>query len=203
MLFVTPAGSKLWRLRYAIRGKEKLLSLGPYPSVGLAKAREEREAAKALLRAGKDPGLEKKLRRAAGGDTANSFEATARDWHGRNLPTWTERHGKDVLDSLETDVFSTLGQLPIKEITAPMVLGVLRAIEARPALETARRVRQRMSAIFVYAIALGAAVLPCFRRGQGFSRASYPSDTKMSAPIAGGCVNSVAPSLFLAVLGVA
>ena len=71
------------------------------PSVGLGQAREQREAAKALLRAGKDPGLEKKLRRAAGGDAAGSFEAIAREWHARNLPTWTERHGKDVLDSLE------------------------------------------------------------------------------------------------------
>lgn len=155
VLFVAPSGGKLWRMRYTFQGKEKLLSFGPYPSVGLAQAREQREAAKALLRAGKDPGLEKKLRRAAGGDASGSFEAIARDWHARKLPTWTERHGKDVLDSLEGYVFPTLGSLPIADITAPMVLGVLRTIEARPALETARRVRQRVSAVFVYAIALG------------------------------------------------
>ncbi len=155
LLFVAPTGSKLWRMRYTFGGKEKLLSFGPYPEVGLAQAREERDATKALLRAGKDPGLEKKLRRAAAGNSAGSFEAIARDWHARNLPTWTERHAQDVLGSLEGDVFPTLGALPITEITAPMVLGVLRAIEARPALETARRVRQRVSAVFVYAIALG------------------------------------------------
>src|ERR1700686_1315244 len=108
VLFVTTTGSKLWRMRYTFQGKEKLLSFGPYPSVGLAQAREHREAAKVLLRAGKDPGLEKKLRRAAAGDAAGSFEAIARNWHARNLPTWTERHGKDVLDSLEADVFPTL-----------------------------------------------------------------------------------------------
>ena len=108
-----------------------------------------------MLRTGKDPGLAKKLRRAAGDNVAGSFEAIAPDWHARNVPTWTERHGKDVIDSLECSVFPTLGELPIAEITPPMVLGVLRAIEARPALETARRVRQRISAIFVYAIAIG------------------------------------------------
>ena len=155
VLFITPSGGKLWRMRYSFQGKEKLLSFGPYPAVGLAKARDERDAANALLRAGKDPSLQKKLVKAAGGDSSGSFEAIAREWHGRNMPTWTERHSKDVLDSLEADVFSTLGPLPITEITAPMVLGALRKIEARPALETARRVRQRVSAVFVYAIALG------------------------------------------------
>jgi CRP-like cAMP-binding protein len=54
-------------------------------------------------------------------------------------------------------VFPALGRLPINEITPPMVLGLLRVIEARPEVETARRVRQRMSAIFVYAIASGIA----------------------------------------------
>jgi integrase len=154
-LFVTPAGSKLWRLRYEIRGKEKLLSLGPYPEVGLAQAREGRSAAKALLRAGRDPMVEKKAQRAATADAAGSFEAIARDWHARQAPTWTERHSADVLGSLERDVFPRLGALPIRAITPPMVLGVLRSIEGRPAPETARRVRQRISAVFVYAIASG------------------------------------------------
>ena len=155
VLFVSKAGGKLWRLRYTYQGKEKLLSFGPYPQVSLANARDQRDAAKALLREGKDPALQKRIRKAIGGDVAHTFEAIARGWHARSLPTWTERHAKDVLDSLEAYVFPILGKLPINDITAPMVLGVLRQIEARPALETARRVRQRVSAVFVYAIALG------------------------------------------------
>ena len=154
-LFVTPAGGKLWRQRYVFAGKEKLLSLGPYPEVSLAKARELRDGAKATIRSGRDPSVEKKVRRALGGNPADSFEAIARDWHARHAPTWTERHAADVLDSLEGGVFPMLGALPIREISVPMVLGVLRLIEARPAVETARRVRQRMSAVFVYAIAQG------------------------------------------------
>ena len=155
VLFVTKAGGKLWRLRYTYAGKEKLLSFGPYPELSLANAREQRDAAKTLLREGTDPALQRKLRKAFGNELANTFEAIARDWHSRHLPTWTERHGKDVLDSLEASVFPILGRLTITDIKAPMVLGVLRQIEARPAPETARRVRQRMSAVFVYAIALG------------------------------------------------
>ena len=79
-LFVTPAGGRLWRLRYQVDGREKLISLGPYPAVTLARAREERDAAKTLLRAGRDPGVEKKARQAAtAGDAAGGFEAVARE----------------------------------------------------------------------------------------------------------------------------
>ena len=100
-LFVIPAGGKLWRLRYGFAGKEKLLSLGPYPNVILAKAREMRDAAKATLRSGRDSAVDKKVRRALDGNPTDSFEAITRDWHTRQAPTWTERHAADVLESLE------------------------------------------------------------------------------------------------------
>jgi integrase len=155
-LQVTPAGSKLWRMRYEFGGREKLLSFGPYPDVSLAEARNRRDAAKRLLRDGRDPGLEKRLERTRTQEAlANSFEAVAREWYARMASSWTERHANDVLTSLERDVFPQLGPLPISEIGPPVVLAVLRAIEARPAIETARRVRQRMSAVFVYGIASG------------------------------------------------
>ncbi len=155
VLYVAPNGSKHWRMRYTFQGKEKLLSFGPFPKVGLGQACEMRDAAKAQLREAREPGLEKKLRRAASSDLLWTFEAIARDWHQRNVSAWTERHAKDVLDSLEAHVFPTLGSFSINDIKVPMVLRALRVIEARPALETARRVRQRISAVFVYAIALG------------------------------------------------
>lgn len=77
----------------------------------------------------------------------------AREWHGLNKSRWTPVHANDVIRSLERDVFPDLGSLPIREIQAPAILRTLRKIEARPAIETARRVRQRMSEVFVYAIA--------------------------------------------------
>lgn len=154
-LFVSPSGGRLWRVRYEIGGKEKLLSLGPYPDLSLAGAREKRDEARALLRQGRDPGIEKRIRRVAATDEANGFEAIARAWHAQQAPTWTQRHAGDVMDSLTTHVFPTLGRVPIADITPPMVLALVREIEARPAVETARRVRQRMSAVFVWAIATG------------------------------------------------
>jgi hypothetical protein len=157
-VYVTPAGGKLWRLRYEFERKEKLLSIGPYPSVGVAEAREAVANAKRLLREGKDPAVEKRLRRLQiVTDGGTTFEPIAREWHGMNKGHWVEQHAYDVLHSLERDVFPDLGSIPIKSITAANVLSALRMIENRPAAETARRIRQRISAVFVYAIASGRA----------------------------------------------
>jgi integrase len=157
-LLVNPTGSKLWRFRYEISGKEKLLALGAYPEVTLVQAREARDRARALRREGRDPSIERQLRRAAGdAAVADTFEAAARDWHGRMKSTWTPTHANDVLTSLEVHVFPHLGKLPKTSITPPMVLRVLKIIQARPAIETAHRVRQRISAIYVDAIAHGTA----------------------------------------------
>jgi integrase len=157
-LYVTVAGGKPWRLKYRLGGRERLLSIGPYSSIGLADARATAAEAKKMLREGKDPSLEKRRRRLMvatdGGDT---FEAIAREWHAINKGQWVDLHAYDVLHSLERDVFPDLGAIPIKDITAANVLAVLRKIEKRPAPETARRVRQRISAVFVYAIASGRA----------------------------------------------
>jgi hypothetical protein len=74
-LRVTPASSKLWRMRYEFGGREKLLSFGPYPDVSLAEARNRQDAAKRQLREGRDPSLEKKLERTRTREAlANSFE---------------------------------------------------------------------------------------------------------------------------------
>jgi integrase len=155
-LFVTKAGGRLWRYRYQIGGKEKLLSLGPYPSVSLADARQARDKAKALLREGRDPGVVKRQQKLLNGvEQATTFEAVAREWYELNKRKWAPNHASDVIGSLERDVFPKLGSRPIKEISATEVLSVLRQIEARPAIETAHRIRQRMSAVFVYAIASG------------------------------------------------
>jgi integrase len=152
-LLVTPAGGRLWRLKYRFGGKEKQLALGVYPDVSLADAREGREKAKASLRKGQDPSFAKKF----GPVPSENFEAVAREWHTRSRPAWTERHATDVLTSLERLVFPALGNHRVSDITPPMALAVLRNVEQNHGGETARRVRQRMSAVFVSAIAHGIA----------------------------------------------
>ena len=153
---VMPSGGRLWHYRYQLGGKERTLSIGTYPEVSLAQARQARDEARELVRQGRDPSTEKRLRKlsaiAAGGAT---FEAAARAWHARHKPSWTARHADDVLRSLEADAVPTLGKLPLGEVTPPMILRVLRVLEERGAVESAHRLRQRISAIFVDAIAEG------------------------------------------------
>ncbi|MBP0492128.1 tyrosine-type recombinase/integrase [Pararoseomonas indoligenes] len=155
-LKVMPSGSKLWHYRYEIEGRERTLSIGMYPAVTAKAAREARDEARKAVAQGRDPSVQKRLERVAAVSAAGvTFEAVARAWHDHTKDQWTARHAADVLGSLEADVFPTLGKLPIGQITTPMVLSVLRRIERRPAVETAHRVRQRMSAVFVHAIATG------------------------------------------------
>lgn len=157
-LAVSPTGGKVWRLRYEIAGKEKLLTIGPYPDISLLEARDARSAQKKLPREGKDPSEEKaQRRRAVIVPASRTFEHLAREWHRMNEKHWTRTHAYDVIHSLERDVFPGLGDRDIRAITVPDVLTVLRKIEDRPAIETAKRVRQRISAVFVHAIASGIA----------------------------------------------
>jgi integrase len=159
-LLVQPGGSKLWRLKYRFAGKEKLLALGSYDKgVSLKKAREERDKARDQLVKGIDPGASKKKEKHAEREQAeNTFRAIALNWAETYGARWTESHRARVVASLEADAFSALGDLPIKEITPPTVLSVIRAVESRGALDVASRVLQRTSAIFRYAIQTGRAI---------------------------------------------
>ncbi|WP_228125599.1 tyrosine-type recombinase/integrase [Gluconobacter cadivus] len=155
-LQVTPSGGKHWRWRYEIEGKEKTYTIGSYPNVRLPDARSERDEARKVLQAGRDPAKEKKLLRAIGSvDPAQTFIATARNWFAQRKDLWTERHAADVWRSLERDVLPSVGHMPINDLTPPIVLTVLKEIEARGAVESAHRTRQRMSDILVHAIACG------------------------------------------------
>lgn len=157
-LFITPAGGRLWRMRYKFGGAEKTLSIGQYPEIGLSEARAARDEAKGLLRQGRDPNVQKKIDKLTSRKSAaNTFETVAREWHDLQKPHWVERHAQDVIQSLESDVFPHIGKLPLADISPVTVLGLLRLVEARPAKETARRLRQRISSIFVYAISSGIA----------------------------------------------
>lgn len=157
-LFVSKSGHRSWRLKYRFGGKERRLMIGSYPDVSLKEARERRNAARTLLANGRDPGIEAqraKVERTLA--AANDFETVARAWFELQKGRWTPIHASDVINSLEKAVFPWIGRLPVKEIDEPLLLSVLRKVERRGAIETAHRVRQRISAIFVHAIAEGMA----------------------------------------------
>ncbi len=155
-LLVSPAGGRHWKLKYRFAGKEKKLPLGAYPEVSLSEARDKRDEARRLLRDDIDPGIERKRRTSEAIAAAeHTFEKVARTWYDINKSMWGERHGDDVIHSLERDVFPKLGKQPIHLITLPQVIDVLVEIENRPAIETAKRVRQRMSGVFVFSESKG------------------------------------------------
>ncbi|HVZ37884.1 MAG TPA: integrase arm-type DNA-binding domain-containing protein [Candidatus Kapabacteria bacterium] len=155
-LEVTPSGGKLWRLKYYYLGKEKRISLGSYPVVTLASAREKCLEAKKLLDQEIDPSTAKQERRRdIRRRAANSFEAVALEWHKNQTSRWSARHAHDVLHRLQTDVFPTIGKRPINEIEVPDLLEALRRIEGRGALHVARRTRQICGEVFRYGIQTG------------------------------------------------
>jgi integrase len=155
-LEVSPAGGKWWRLKYRYDGKEKRLSLGVYPDVGLKAARERRDAARKLLSNGVDPAAHKKaLSLARDEGAASSFEVVALEWHAKFSPGWAERHAVNIARVFERDINPWIGTRPIAEVTPPELLTVIQRIERRGALETAHRALGNCSQVFRYAVATG------------------------------------------------
>lgn len=148
-LTTTPAGSAVWRMKYRHGGKEKIYSIGIYPTVGLEAARSAREVAKAHLREGRDPTTARQLTRIATTvASADTFAAVANDWLAKRKDEWSEIHFRQSKRALERDVFPTLGKLPIGEITSPMVAHVIEKIANRGALETAGKVLWNVGRVF-------------------------------------------------------
>lgn len=157
-LEVSATGGKWWRFKYRFEQKEKRLSLGVYPDVGLKDAREQRDELRKLLAKGVDPAEHKKAKKAAKLDQgANSFEVVAREWFARQSPGWAQSHADKVIQRLEKDIFPWLGSRPVKEIAAPELLAVIRRIEERGAKDTAHRALQNCGQVFRYAVATGRA----------------------------------------------
>lgn len=156
-LLVTPTGGKLWRLKYRFGGTEKLLAIGSYPQISLAEARQRRDQASVLIASGVDPSDTKKAQKAADTEETETFEVIARGWHTKFSPTWADSHANKIIRRLELYVFPWLGSRPIRSITAPDLLTILRRIEARGALDTAHRTQQTCGQVFRYAIATGRA----------------------------------------------
>lgn len=153
-----PSGGRWWRLKYRFAGKEKRISLGVYPDVGIKEARDKREAARKQIAAGIDPGRQRKAEeRTLIEQTAHTFEAIAREWFAMVSPTWVASHSGKIIRRLEREVFPWIGGKPVKGVTAPDLLSVLRRIEARGFNETAHRTLQHAGCVFRYAIATGRA----------------------------------------------
>ncbi len=135
-LLVTTTGGKLWRFNYRIGGKQKTLAHGTYPEKSLAEARTDNEEARKLVSKEIDPGDAKKALRVKESERrANTFEKLAREWHKQREGTLSAKTMVKTMGFLERNVFSTIGDTPLSEISPRLILeNVLRPIEARGAI---------------------------------------------------------------------
>ena len=157
-LEIAPTGSRWWRFKYRFAGKEKRISLGVYPDVGLKKARDRRDEMRKLVADGIDPSAARKQEKLMALDAAlNTFEAVAREWCEKHSPNWEASYSVKLLARLEANVFPWLGHRPIRDIKAPELLSVLRRVESRGVLETAHRLMNYCGNIYRYAVATGRA----------------------------------------------
>ncbi len=157
-LWVFPDGAKRWRLAYRAGGSQKALAIGVYPEVGLKDAREAREAARKILAGGGDPMTAKKQAKADQAvASANTFEVIAAELVEKKREEDKADPTLSKTEWLLSLAYPEIGALPIKDITAPDILRVLRAVVARGRFESAKRLRATIGQVFRYAVATGRA----------------------------------------------
>ena len=154
-LLVNPNGSKLWRLKYRVNGKEKGLALGAYPTVTLAQARQKREEARKQLAEGRDPSEQKKAAKQAHKASGVTFESLAQEWYAYNAPRWAESTRYKAKLYLDNDMIPAIGSRPVKAITRPELVELVRKVEARGTLNAAGKIRQWLHQIFRFGLASG------------------------------------------------
>jgi integrase len=152
-LEVSPEGGKRWRFRYRFGGKAKMLSLGTYPLVPLAEARDLAKEARKELARGVDPSAKRKAEKSL----ESAFRVIAKEWFDRISASLTQRYAEEVWARLEREVFPFIGDMPLDKIDAPTVLSLLRRTEARGVIVTTYKVKSHISQIYKYAIACGMA----------------------------------------------
>ena len=153
-LEVMPTGSRYWRLKYRHAGKEKRLALGVFPAVSLVEARNGREAARVILRDGRDPSTERRADRLRKGiASGNTFKAVGDDWLSVKAPGWTPLQLKKETGRLELHAYPWIGSLPVGELGVSEIRPLLDRLVKAGHLEQAHRLREQMSRVFRHAVA--------------------------------------------------
>jgi integrase len=151
---IKPNGSRLWRYRYEIAGRENVFAIGGYPELSLSDARADRDAARALVKQGIHPSHERARTRdrqlVANKET---FEANAREWIEAHRARWSAYYCSQIESYFRRDVYPQIGRRPIRSITAADILGILEAVAGRGAETAAINIRQWISSVFRYAVA--------------------------------------------------
>jgi len=155
-LFVTPRGAKHWHFRFSWKRKQLHISFGSYPLVSLRQARSLSDEARVQIAQGIDPRSDRAARRRNGKDDDGTFAALAERWFAFKSPRWTDAPkgtAWKVRQYLDKDILPRLGHLPLAEIGRSDVLAVQHQIEARGALNIAKKVRGWLNEMFRFAVA--------------------------------------------------
>ena len=178
-LLVDTKGGRYWRLDYRFAEKRKTIALGPYPDVSLEEARKAREAARKVIREGRDPGEQRKVSRLTKEHReTTSFEGVAREWHREFSPAWTEHTRNRNIRILELNAFPWIGERPIAELTAPELLACIRRVKDRGLMDSAHRLREVAGQVFRFGIQTGR----CERDVAGDLRGAIPPKGKKNFP---------------------
>lgn len=157
-LLVKTSGKKLWRFRYQRpeSSSRTNLSLGSYPALTLAVARQMRDQYLSLLAQGIDPQKQQEeVSEQRQIELDSIFSVVAGRWFLIKSKSVTEDYAKDIWRSLEKDVFPAIGEIPVQLLKARTIVEALEPIKARGALETVRRLVQRINEIMIYAVNTG------------------------------------------------
>lgn len=157
-LVVKTSGKKLWRFRYQrpTTKQRTMIGLGAFPALSLANARSLRGDYLALLANGIDPQVQADVLEEQHQIALDSiFETVAANWFQLKSKTVTPDYAKDIWRSLEKDVFPAVGGITVQQIKARTLVEALEPIKARGALETVRRLVQRINEIMIYAVNTG------------------------------------------------
>lgn len=157
-LMVKTSGKKLWRFRYQrpTTKQRTMIGLGAFPSLSLAEARSLRAQYLSLLARGIDPQTQAEQAAEQQQIAIESiFSNVAANWFAMKRNSVTPDYAKDIWRSLEKDIFPAIGEVPVQEIKARTLIEALEPIKARGALETVRRLVQRINEVMIYAVNTG------------------------------------------------
>ena len=162
---ITANGTRRWLYRFKLDGKNGMFIVGRYPALSLKEAREKHQQAKSLVNQGIKPARERRAKKQANLTRerekkdlrSKSFQYVALEWIDQQKNVWSPNHTRAVVETLQKDVFPSIGGHAVDIVSPPEVLKILRKIEKRGSLEIASKVLQRMNAVFRYAIQTGRA----------------------------------------------
>ena len=156
-LEVKPGGSSaLWRMQCRFNNDRRLLSFGSYPVVTLQMARERQAEVKRQLASNQDPSAAKREHKAAiRAANANDFEAVATAWFSKWKDTVSPATAQRQWARLTKYAFPRLRGVPIKEVSAPMILDVLQKVEDTGVMNTVQKTRTAISLVMTFAVFAG------------------------------------------------